>query len=87
MEFIGEGLTYDDVLLVPQKASALPRDVVTATRFCRGVELHIPLASAAMDTVTEARMAVALAQHGGIGIIHKNQSVANQVRDSTGHER
>ena len=81
MEFIGEGLTYDDVLLVPQKASALPRDVATSTRFCRGVDLHIPLASAAMDTVTEARMAVALAQHGGIGIIHKNQSIEDQVRE------
>jgi IMP dehydrogenase len=81
VEFVGEGLTYDDVLLVPQKASALPRDVATATSFCRGVDLQIPVSSAAMDTVTEARMAVALAQQGGIGIIHKNQSIEAQVRE------
>lgn len=79
VEFLGEGLTYDDVLLVPQMASALPRDVSTKTRFCRGVDLQVPLAGAAMDTVTEARMAVALAQQGGIGIVHKNLSVDKQV--------
>ncbi|MBL8722522.1 MAG: IMP dehydrogenase [Planctomycetes bacterium] len=78
-EFLGEGLTYDDVLLVPQMASALPRDVETRTRFCRGVTLQVPIASAAMDTVTESRMAVALAQQGGIGIVHKNLSVEKQV--------
>ena len=78
-EFVGEGLTYDDVLLVPQMASALPRDVDTRTRFCRGVSLQIPIAGAAMDTVTEARMAVALAQQGGIGIVHKNLTVEKQV--------
>ncbi len=76
--FLGEGLTYDDVLLVPQMASALPRDVETRTRFCRGVDLQVPIASAAMDTVTESRMAVALAQQGGIGIVHKNLSVEKQ---------
>ncbi len=79
VEFLGDGLTYDDVLLVPQMASALPRDVSTKTRFCRGVDLQVPIAGAAMDTVTEARMAVALAQQGGIGIIHKNLSVQRQV--------
>jgi IMP dehydrogenase len=79
VEILGEGLTYDDVLLVPQMASALPRDVSTKTRFCRGVELQVPIAGAAMDTVTEARMAVALAQQGGIGIVHKNLSVEKQV--------
>jgi len=78
-EFLGEGLTYDDVLLVPQLASALPRDVDTRTRFCRGVPLQIPIASAAMDTVTEWKMAVALAQQGGIGIIHKNLGIDAQV--------
>jgi IMP dehydrogenase len=78
-EFVGEGLTYDDVLLVPQMASALPRDVDTKTRFCRSVSLQVPLASAAMDTVTEARMAVALAQQGGIGVVHKNLTVEKQV--------
>ncbi|MFN3240838.1 MAG: IMP dehydrogenase [Planctomycetota bacterium] len=78
-EFLGEGLTYDDVLLVPQMASALPRDVETTTLFCRGVTLQAPIVSAAMDTVTESRMAVALAQQGGIGIVHKNLSVDEQV--------
>lgn len=78
-EFLGEGLTYDDVLLVPQMASALPRDVETSTPFCRGVMLQAPIVSAAMDTVTESRMAVALAQQGGIGIVHKNLSVDEQV--------
>jgi len=78
-EFLGEGLTYDDVLLVPQMASALPRDVETTTTFCRGVTLQAPIVSAAMDTVTESRMAVALAQQGGIGIVHKNLSVDEQV--------
>jgi len=78
-EFVGEGLTYDDVLLVPQMASALPRDVDTRTRFCRGVNLQVPIAGAAMDTVTEARMAVGLAQQGGIGIVHKNLTIEKQV--------
>ena len=78
VEILGEGLTYDDVLLVPQMASALPRDVNIRTRFCRGVDLQVPIASAAMDTVTESRMAVALAQQGGIGVVHKNLSVDKQ---------
>jgi len=78
VEFLGEGLTYDDVLLVPQLASALPRDVDMTTRFCRGVLLKTPIVGAAMDTVTEARMAVALARSGGIGIVHKNLSVERQ---------
>ena len=78
VEFLGEGLTYDDVLLVPQMASALPRDVETRTRFCRGVQLQVPLVAAAMDTVTESRMAVALAQQGGIGVVHKNQPIEKQ---------
>jgi IMP dehydrogenase len=77
----GEGLAYDDVLLLPQIASALPRDVSTETAFCRGVRLQVPIASAAMDTVTDARMAIALALQGGIGVIHKNQGIAGQVRD------
>lgn len=76
---LGEGLTYDDVLLVPQMASALPRDVATDTQLCRGVRLNVPIVSAAMDTVTEHRLAIALAQQGGIGIVHKNLSVAGQV--------
>jgi IMP dehydrogenase len=80
-KLVGEGLTYDDVLLVPQYSEVLPRDASTRTEFCRGVELQIPVASAAMDTVTEARMAVALAQEGGIGIIHKNLSVDRQCNE------
>ncbi|MEE2888047.1 MAG: IMP dehydrogenase [Planctomycetota bacterium] len=77
----GPGLTYDDVLLVPRKASSLPRDVCTKTRFCRQVELQIPVASAAMDTVTEARLAIALSLQGGIGVIHKNLSTTEQVSE------
>ena len=77
----GPGLTYDDVLLVPRKASNLPRDVCTKTRFCRQVELQIPVASAAMDTVTEARLAIALSLQGGIGVIHKNLSVTEQIAE------
>ena len=80
-KILGEALTYDDVLLVPRLATALPRDVSTITRFCRGVELQVPIASAAMDTVTDAGMAVALAQQGGIGIIHKNLARDAQVRE------
>jgi IMP dehydrogenase len=80
-KILGEALTYDDVLLVPRLATALPRDVSTTTRFCRGVELQVPIASAAMDTVTDAGMAVALAQQGGIGIIHKNLARDAQVRE------
>lgn len=77
----GSGLTYDDVLLVPRKASSLPRDVCTKTRFCRQVELQIPVASAAMDTVTESRLAIALSLQGGIGVIHKNLSSTEQVAE------
>ncbi|MFO1051938.1 MAG: IMP dehydrogenase [Planctomycetota bacterium] len=77
-QLVGEALTYDDVLLVPQYSEVLPKDASTRTEFCRGVEIQIPIASAAMDTVTEARMAVALAQEGGIGIIHKNLSIERQ---------
>jgi len=80
-KILGEGLTYDDVLLVPRLASALPRDVSTATQFCRGVALQVPVSSAAMDTVTDAGMAVALAQQGGIGVIHKNFDRDTQVRE------
>ncbi len=77
----GVGLTYDDVLLIPRQASALPRDVVTDSWFCRGVPLRVPIASAAMDTVTEARLAIALALEGGIGVVHKNLSVQAQVHE------
>ncbi|MCA8941434.1 MAG: IMP dehydrogenase, partial [Planctomycetes bacterium] len=75
------GLTYDDVLLVPQYSEVLPAAASTETVLCRGVSLHVPIVSAAMDTVTEARMAVALAQQGGIGIVHKNLSIEQQVAE------
>jgi len=74
-KFIGDALTFDDVLLVPAKSSVLPREVDTKTRLTRGITLNIPIISAAMDTVTEAGMAIALAREGGIGIIHKNMTI------------
>ncbi len=80
-KFSKEGLTFDDVLLVPAESSVLPDEVSTATRFTRGIELAIPITSAAMDTVTEARMAIALAREGGIGIIHRNLPIEEQVAE------
>jgi IMP dehydrogenase len=77
--FAREGLTFDDVLLVPQRSEVLPNDVSTATRLTRSLALQIPLVSAAMDTVTEARLAIALAREGGIGILHRNLSIEAQV--------
>jgi IMP dehydrogenase len=77
-KFIGEALTFDDVLLVPRKSSVLPRDVDVSTRLSRHLSLKIPLISSAMDTVTEAGMAVAMAREGGIGILHKNMSIQEQ---------
>ena len=71
-KIVKEGLTFNDVLLVPGKSEVLPREADTGTRLTNNIRLNIPLVSAAMDTVTEARLAVALAQEGGIGIIHKN---------------
>jgi IMP dehydrogenase len=78
-KFAKEGLTFDDVLLVPAESAVLPGDVSTRTRLTRTIELEIPLVSAAMDTVTEARLAIALAREGGIGVIHRNLSVADQA--------
>lgn len=76
-----EALTFDDVLLVPGYSEVLPKDVSLKTRLTRGIELNIPLLSAAMDTVTEARLAIAMAQEGGIGIIHKNMTVEQQAAE------
>jgi IMP dehydrogenase len=76
-----EGLTFDDVLLVPAYSDVLPAEVDTRTRFSRGIELNIPLSSSAMDTVTEASLAIALAQQGGIGVIHKNFTIAEQAEE------
>jgi IMP dehydrogenase len=75
----GEGLTYDDVLLVPAYSDILPRDVNTQTNLTRSISLNIPMLSAAMDTVTEASLAIALAREGGLGILHKNMSIAQQA--------
>jgi IMP dehydrogenase len=82
-KFYGEGLTFDDVLLVPAYSEVLPREVNISTQFTKDLRLNIPMVSAAMDTVTEARLAIALAREGGIGILHKNMSIerqADQVR-------
>jgi len=76
-----EGLTFDDILLVPRQSAVLPREVDLSTKFSRNIRLKIPLASAAMDTVTESRLAVAIAREGGIGIIHKNMSIKEQVEE------
>ena len=74
MRLLGKALTFDDVLLVPAYSKVLPRDTRLATRLSRNITLNLPLVSAAMDTVTEARLAIAIAQEGGIGIVHKNMS-------------
>ncbi|WIG55324.1 MAG: inosine-5'-monophosphate dehydrogenase [Rhodanobacteraceae bacterium] len=81
MRILAEALTYDDVYLVPAHSSVLPRDVDTSTRLTRAIRLNIPLMSSAMDTVTEARLAITMAQCGGIGIIHKNMSVERQAAE------
>ncbi|MHA8052855.1 IMP dehydrogenase [Aquirufa sp. Wall-65K1] len=78
-KFLFEALTYDDVLLLPAYSEVLPRDVKTQTRLTKNISLNIPIVSAAMDTVTEADLAIALAQEGGIGIIHKNMTIAQQA--------
>jgi IMP dehydrogenase len=78
---IGEGITFDDVLLIPAYSDVVPRDVDTSTKLTRGIRINIPILSAAMDTVTESSLAIALAQEGGIGIIHKNLSIDEQCRE------
>jgi IMP dehydrogenase len=81
MRLLGKALTFDDVLLVPAFSQVLPRDTSLATRLSRNIPLNLPLVSAAMDTVTEARLAIAIAQEGGIGIVHKNLSAEAQARE------
>src|SRR5512142_1287214 len=81
MDSINEALTFDDVLLVPAKSSVLPRDTDICTRLTKNITLNIPVVSAAMDTVTESAMAIALARQGGLGIIHKNLSISEQAAE------
>ena len=78
-KFAKEGLTFDDVLLLPAESSVLPSEVNTSSRLTPSIELRLPIVSAAMDTVTEARLAIAMARAGGIGIVHRNLSVADQA--------
>jgi len=79
-KIVGEGLTYDDVLLVPAYSEILPREVSIETKFTRNISINIPIISAAMDTVTESRMAIAMAQEGGIGVLHKNMTIDEQAQ-------
>ena len=78
-KIVGEGLTYDDVLLVPAFSEILPREVNIQTKFSKNIRINIPIVSAAMDTVTESRMAIAMAQEGGIGVLHKNMTIEQQA--------
>jgi len=78
-KILGEGLTYDDVLLVPAYSEILPREVDITSRFTRNIRINVPIVSAAMDTVTESRMAIAMAQEGGIGVLHKNMNIEGQA--------
>jgi IMP dehydrogenase len=80
-KIIGDAITYDDVLLIPGKSNVLPRDVDVSTRLTKNIRLNIPLLSAAMDTVTESEMAIAIAREGGMGIIHKNLSIERQAEE------
>ena len=78
-KIVKEGLTFDDVLLIPQGSNVTPNQVKLDTKLTDGIKLNIPLISAAMDTVTESRLAIAMAREGGLGIIHKNMSIADQA--------
>src|SRR6266700_4625379 len=78
---VPEALTFDDVLLLPAKSDVVPATVDTTTRLTRNIELRIPLISAAMDTVTESRMAIAMAQQGGLGMIHRNLTIEQQASE------
>lgn len=80
-KFHSDGLTFDDVLVVPSYSEVLPREVETGTYLTRNIRINVPIVSAAMDTVTEANLAIALAQEGGIGILHKNMSIERQAAE------
>ena len=81
MDVIKDSLTFDDVTLIPQYSSVLPSETDTVSILARNLNLQIPLMSSAMDTVTESKMAIALSRSGGIGVIHRNLSIENQVRE------
>src|SRR3954464_6729776 len=78
-KFVGTGLTFDDVLLLPAASDVVPSEADTSTRLSRNITLRVPLVSSAMDTVTEARMAIAMARQGGVGVLHRNLSIEDQV--------
>ncbi|PHO00048.1 IMP dehydrogenase, partial [Rhodobacteraceae bacterium 4F10] len=80
-KILGEGLTYDDVLLVPAYSEVLPREVSIQTKFTRNITINVPIVSAAMDTVTESAMAIAIAREGGIGVLHKNMTIEQQAQE------
>lgn len=80
-KFVAEGLTYDDVLLIPAYSEVLPREVKTQTRLTKKISLNVPIVSAAMDTVTESELAIAIAQHGGLGMLHKNMTIERQAEE------
>ena len=80
-KFVGEGLTYDDVLLVPAYSEVLPREVSIQTKFTKNITINTPIVSAAMDTVTESAMAIAMAREGGIGVLHKNMTIEQQAKE------
>lgn len=80
-KIVMDGLTFDDVLLIPAYSEVLPKTVELSTQFSRNIKLNIPFVTAAMDTVTESQMAIAIAREGGIGVIHKNMSIENQARE------
>ena len=81
MRVTQKALTFDDVLLVPAFSDVLPKDTSLSTQLTRNISLNIPLVSAAMDTVTEARLAIAMAQEGGLGVIHKSMTIEQQARE------
>ena len=80
-KILGEGLTYDDVLLVPAFSEVLPREVSIQTKFTKNITINVPIASAAMDTVTESALAIAIAREGGIGVLHKNMTIEQQAKE------
>ena len=80
-KIIKDGITFDDILLIPNYSNVLPKEVDLSTQLTKKIRLNVPLMSAGMDTVTEARMAVAIARQGGIGIIHKNMSIEAQAEE------